>query len=166
MSPSRPAPRGNAVNAANTTGLTATGAPITITADGVTIHNNNNPAGNNQTGLRIQSSGNAIITATNTTIDVSGTASDWAILSDRTPNQAGPLMMASVNWSGPRLTNLSAGIESGGIQADNRGIGNATIVASGNITVAANAGLGTTQYGLLAHAGDDVSVCWGPAMRP
>ena len=33
-------------------------------------------------------------------------------------------------------------------------IGDATVVASGNITVTANAGLGTTQYGLLAHAGD------------
>ena len=35
----------NAVNAANTTGPTATSAPITITADGVTIRNNNNPTG-------------------------------------------------------------------------------------------------------------------------
>ena len=53
----------NAVNAANTTGPTATSAPVTITADGVTINNNNNPTGSNQTGLRIQSSGNATITA-------------------------------------------------------------------------------------------------------
>ena len=69
----------NAVNAANTTGPTATSAPLTITADGVTIHNNNNPTGTNQTGLRIQSSGDATITATNSTINVSGTASDWAL---------------------------------------------------------------------------------------
>ena len=69
----------NAVNAANTTGPTATSAPITITADGVTILNNNNPTGSNQTGLRIQSSGNATITATNTTINLSGTASDFAL---------------------------------------------------------------------------------------
>ena len=74
----------NAVNAANTTGPTATSAPITITADGVTILNNNNPTGNNQTGLRIQSSGDATITATNTTINVSGTASDFGRIRDRT----------------------------------------------------------------------------------
>ena len=63
--------------------------PITITADGVTILNNNNPLGANQTGLRIQSSGDAIITATNTTIDVNGTASDWAILAFSMPNSDG-----------------------------------------------------------------------------
>ncbi len=46
--------------------------------------------------------------------------------------------------------------ESGGIQADNRGFGNASVVASGDINVVAGAGVGngTTQYGLLAHAGD------------
>ena len=66
----------NAVNLANTAGATAGAATLTITADGVTILNDNNPAGTNQTGLRIQSSGDANITATNTTIDVNGTASD------------------------------------------------------------------------------------------
>ena len=40
----------NAVNAANTTGPTATSAPVTITANGVTINNNNNPTGNNRPG--------------------------------------------------------------------------------------------------------------------
>ena len=69
----------NAVNAANTTGPTATSADITINADSVTINNNSNPTGNNQTGLRIQSSGNATINATNSTINVSGTASDFAL---------------------------------------------------------------------------------------
>jgi hypothetical protein len=41
---------------------------------------------------------------------------------------------------------------------DNRGIGNASVVASGNINVFAGAGVGnfTTQYGLLAHAGDSL----------
>ena len=71
----------NAVNLANTGGVTAGAATLTITADGVNILNNNNPGGANQTGLRIQSSGDAIIRATNTAIDVNGTASDWAILS-------------------------------------------------------------------------------------
>src|SRR5262249_16258505 len=70
----------NAVNAANSTGVTLGSGDITITADAVTINNTFNPLSNNNTGLRIQSSGAAIITATNTTIDVAGTASDWAIL--------------------------------------------------------------------------------------
>jgi hypothetical protein len=63
----------NAVNAANTTGVTPNSANITITADGVTINNTANPGTSNNTGLRIQSSGAATITATNTTIDVAGT---------------------------------------------------------------------------------------------
>jgi hypothetical protein len=144
----------NAVNAANTTGITAGSADITITADGVTINNANNPGGANQTELRIQSSGAAIINATNTTIDTNGTASDWGILAFAMPNQTGASHAASVTWSGQHLT--SSGTESGGIQADNRGVGSAIIVASGNINVVAGAGVGngTTQYGLLAHAGD------------
>src|SRR5262249_6226846 len=124
----------NAVNAANTTGVTPGAADITINADGVTINNTANPLSNNNTGLRIQSSGAATITATNTTIDVSGTASDWAILAFAMPNGTGTPHNVSVNWSGPRLTSTTS-IEGGGIQADNRGIGNATVVASGNINV-------------------------------
>ena len=143
----------NAVNAANTTGPTATSAPITITADGVTILNNNNPSGNNQTGLRIQSSGNANITATNSTFNLSGTASDFALYA--IVLEGGAPHDASVNLTQGTVV-TSSGIESGAIQADNRGNGNAIVVASGNITVmpAAGVGNGTTQYGLLAHAGD------------
>ena len=77
--------------------MTAGGAPITITADGVTINNSNNPGGNNQTGLRIQSSGDAIITATNTTINLSGTASDCAIYVVRNAEPDGAPHDASVN---------------------------------------------------------------------
>ena len=154
MSPSPPGV--NAVNAANSTGVTPNGANITITADGVTINNALNPSSNNNnnTGLRIQSSGDAIITATSTTIDVNGTASDDAILAFAMPNLKGIPQLASVTWSGLRLS--SSGNESAGIQVDNRGIGNATVVASGDINVVAGAGVGngTTQYGLLAHAGD------------
>lgn len=142
-------PGGNAVNAANTTGITATSADISIAAATVaTITNTTNGAGNNNTGLRIQSSGNATITAINTTIDVNGTAGNWAILAFAMPNSTGLPHAANVIWSGPRLS--SAGVESGGIQADNRGIGNAIVEASGNVTV--NAGTGI--YGLLAHSGD------------
>jgi outer membrane autotransporter protein len=144
----------NAVNAANTTGVSLVSANITITADSVTINNTSNPGGNNQTGLRIQSSGAATITATNTTIDVAGTASDWAILAFAMPNGTGTPHDVSVNWSGPRLTSATS-IEGGGIQADNRAIGNAIVVASGDINVV-GVGNFTTQYGLLAHAGDSL----------
>ena len=85
---------------------------------------------------------------------MSGTASDWAlyaiVLDGGAPHNA------SVNLiRGTVVT--SSGIESGAIQADNRGNGNATVVASGAITVTPNAGVanGTTQYGLLAHAERD-----------
>jgi Autotransporter beta-domain/Autochaperone Domain Type 1 len=142
----------NAVNAANSTGVTSGSANIAIIADGVTISNTANPLSNNNTGLRIQSSGAATITATNTTINVAGTASDWAILAFAMPNLTGTARDVSVNWSGPSLTSATS-IEGGGIQADNRYIGNASVVASGNINVA-GVGNSTTQYGLLAHAGD------------
>jgi outer membrane autotransporter protein len=152
-------PGGNAVNATNSTGVTAGSANIAIIADGVTINNTANSGGNNQTGLRIQSSGDAIITATNTTIDVNGTASNFPILAFAMPNLTGLSHVASVTWSGPQLTTgttvFGGGTESGGIQADNRGIGNASIVASGNITGTPGVS-GAGFYGLIAHSGDSL----------
>jgi hypothetical protein len=137
-------------------------ADISIAATGLKIINTANPLGNSNTGLRIQSSGAATINVTNTTIDVNGSASDWAILAFAMPNGTGAPHDASVNWSGPSLTNLSAGIESGAVQADNRGIGDAIVVASGNVNVVAGAaGVGSTQYGLLAHGGDSLFVSAG-----
>jgi hypothetical protein len=57
---------------------------------------------------------------------------------------------ASANFQGTILT--TSRTEAGAIQVDNRGNnGNATVVASGDIKVV-GAGVGTTQYGLLAHA--------------
>src|SRR4051812_4925591 len=97
-------PGGNAVNLANTTGVSVGSANISIMADGVTISNTANFLGNNNTGLRIQSSGGATINATNTTIGVSGTASDWAILAFAMPNLTGLPHVASVTWSGSQLT--------------------------------------------------------------
>jgi outer membrane autotransporter protein len=148
---------GNAINAANTGGVSLESADISIATTGpapdLRIINTANPFGDNNTGLRIQSSGAATINVTNTTIDVSGTASSWGILAFAQPNGTGTPHDASVNWSGPRLTSTT-GVEGGGIQADNRGIGNAIVVASGDINVVAAAGVGPTQYGLLAHAGD------------
>jgi outer membrane autotransporter protein len=136
--------------------VTLGSADITITADGVIISNTANPNTSNNTGLRIQSSGAATINATNTTISASGTASDWAILAFAMPNLTGLPHDASVTWSGPQLTTggvgLAGGNESGGIQATNRGIGNATIDASGNIAVTPGVGF-SGAYGLIARAG-------------
>jgi outer membrane autotransporter protein len=145
----------NAVNAANTTGVSAGSANITITADDLIINNAANPGTSNNTGLRIQSSGDAIINATNTTINVAGTAGENAIVAFAMPNLTGIPHLASVNWSGPGLS--SSGTESTGIQADNRGIGNAAIVASGNITGTAGVA-GAGFYGLIAHSGDSLLV--------
>ena len=86
---------------------------------------------------------------------MAGIASDWAILGFAMPNSGRhPPHDVSVNWSGPSLTSASR-IEGGGIQADNRAIGNAIVVGSGNINVAGVGNI-TTQYGLLAHAGDSL----------
>ena len=81
---------------------------------------------------------------------MSGTASDFALYA--IVLEGGAPHNASVNLTQGTVV-TSSGIESGAIQADNRGNnGNATVVASGAITVTPNAGLDTTQYGLLAHA--------------
>ena len=148
----------NAVNSANTGGVSpGNGGPdITISADGtlggITINNVNNPNSDNSTGLRIQSGGAAIINATNTAIAVSGGASSWGILAFAMPNANGAPHAASVTWSGSITSTV--GVEGGGIQVGNRGVGDAIVVASGNVNVAAGVGVGQSQYGLLAHAGD------------
>ena len=149
----------NAVNGANTGGVSSP-ADVSITADGVTINNTANPGTTDNTGLRVQSSGDAIINATNTTINVSGTDSTWAILDFSHRNSALRSNLASVNFQGTIVA--TAGSEGGAIQVDNRGIGNATVVASGDIRVVPKAGPGTTQYGLLAHAGDGLFGSSGP----
>jgi len=128
-------PGGDAVNAANTAPAPlppGPGANIAITGDGVTINNTANPGGNSQSGLRIQSSGDAVIAATNTTIDVNGSPSTNAIWAIVIPNTTASTHLAGVTWSGPGIT--SSGANSTGIQADNRGVGDARIDASGNIS--------------------------------
>jgi hypothetical protein len=140
---------GNAVNAANTTNSTTPpSAGVTITADGVTINNTSNPSGNNLSGLRIQSSGAATITATNTNIDVNGLTGGgtnngiWAIVQG---SNAGSPVDATVTWTGGHITS-SGPSNSTGIQAENRGSGNASVDASGNISVSA----GTAVLATLA----------------
>jgi fibronectin-binding autotransporter adhesin len=146
-------PGGNAVNVANTGGpSTSPGVAVTITADGATITNTTNTGGMVQSGLRIQSSGDAVINATNTTIDVNGTGGGnnaiWAI----SYGQVSPVQGASVTWTGPSITSMGA--NSTGIQADNRGVGNASIDASGNISGKVGTASGFTFLGLDAVAGD------------
>ena len=146
----------NAVNAANTTGPTATSAPITITANGVILSSSTTtiPLAITRPGCEYSPAATPRLTATNTTINLSGTASDFAlyaiVLDGGAPHNA------SVNLTQGTVV-TSSGNEAGAIQADNRGTGNATVVASGAITVTPNAGVanGTTQYGLLAHAERD-----------
>ena len=92
-------PGGDAVNAANTAPAPlppGPGANIAITADGLAINNTANPGGNNQSGLRIQSSGDAVITATSTTISVNGSPSTNAIWAIVIPNTTGTPHLASV----------------------------------------------------------------------
>jgi autotransporter family porin len=146
---------GNAVNAANTTNSTTPpSAAVTINTDGVTINNTANPSGNNLSGLRIQSSGAATITATNTNIDVNGVAGSgtndgiWAIVQG---SNAGSPVDATVTWTGDHITS-SGQSNSTGIQAENRGSGNASVDASGNISVSAGTSGGFNNIGIKAGA--------------
>ena len=83
-----------------------------------------------------------------------GTASDDAILAIiEGDNPAIAPKNVTVTWTGQHLT--SSGANSTGIQADNRGFGNASIDASGNISGSVGASGGFTFLGLDAVAGDD-----------
>jgi autotransporter family porin len=150
----------DSVNTANTTGTTSGSADITINADGVTINNaasSASPSGTERTGLRIQSSGNATITATNTSITLGPTPSAstngiWAIAMPNAPQTA---HTASVLWIGGSIS--AFGQNSTGIQAENRGAGDARIDASGNITGSVGSAGGFTFLGLDATAADSTS---------
>jgi hypothetical protein len=160
---------GSAVNAANTTNSTTPpSAPVTITANGtatngITINNTANPSGNNLSGLRIQSSGAATITATNTNIDVDGHSGSgtnngiWAIVQG---SNAGSPVDATVTWTGDHITS-SGPSNSTGIQAENRGFGNASVDASGNISVSAGTSGGFSNFGIKAGAGSTVTGSFG-----
>ena len=163
-------PGGNAVNAANTTGPSSSFAGVSLTANNANVTNTSNPAGANNTGLRIQSAGDAIITATGA-IAVTGVASDWAILDigqNGAPATGGTVMVTYGQPGAPglglRVGSLAAsapgGLESGGIQADDRGNGDAIINAWGDITGFAGAG-NSGFYGLIAHADDTESTPGG-----
>ena len=140
-----------AVSASNSSNQTTGSANVTIVADGVTINNAASP-GSGNAGLVIHSSGNAIVTATNTTIDA---ANNHAIEAIAYPNVAGTPHLASINWSGAHLT--ASGPEKTVIMANNLGTGDSTVVASGNIT--GTAGVGQEGfYGVMAHSSDSFSL--------
>jgi outer membrane autotransporter protein len=156
-------PGGAAVNLQNNTGTpTANGTSTFIYANGtatspIVIDNTANPGGSNNWGLTNQggSSGASIIDATNTQIDVYGTNTDngiWAIsYGESTPTGA------SVTYDAGATSGISVrGNNSAGIQAENRGIGNATIDARGNITGDNGTTTADVIYGLLAHAGSNL----------
>src|SRR5262249_11991192 len=148
----------NAVNLANSTGPGQFGAPATLTANNAAIDNTSNPTGTNTTALRIQAAGSATITSSGT-INVTGANNDFGILAIvQGTNPVGAGAEARVTYTGP-IAPLAPGItvnsadNSGGIQAINRGNGNAIIDFTGNIT-----GVGSGQFngitGLFAGAGD------------
>jgi autotransporter family porin len=153
-------PGGAAVNLQNNTGSLANGPSTTINANGtaaspIVIDNTANPGGGSNWGLTNHggSSGASVINATNTKIDVNGTASDagiWAISYGTSPSN-----VVSVTYDAGVTSGItSSGSEGTGIQADNRGFGDAIINASGNITGVVGVGL-SAFYGLIAHAGDN-----------
>ena len=143
----------NAVNLANTTGPIGTpGADATLTVNSAFIDNTANPSGPNKSGLRIQASGNATITATDTEVDVTGAQSTnaiWAIvLPSSNPNTA-----ASVNYNGPGVTSIGTTFSTV-IQAENDGAGPAIINAAGNITGVALGSAANGITGLFACRGE------------
>ena len=114
-------PGGDAVNLANTTGSIATiGTSATLSANVTTANpitiTNTSSSGTNNTGLRIQTSGSATITATNTTIDVRGTASEDAILAIVQGGAGNPVASVTYN-QGTGLGLSSSGPNSTVIQA-------------------------------------------------
>jgi hypothetical protein len=73
----------NAVNLANTTAPFSPEADAALTVTSASIDNTANSSAPNKSGLRIQASGNATITATDTAVNVVGTQSTnaiWAIV--------------------------------------------------------------------------------------
>src|SRR5262249_31321237 len=125
-------PGGGAVALSNANVPTANGTSTFINAIGTAaspiIINNINPGGINNWGLVNQpgSAGAAVINATNTQIDVNGTQGDngiWAIsYGVSTPN------VARVTYDAGATSGVtSSGINSTGIQAENRANGDAII---------------------------------------
>ena len=126
-----------------------------------------------RSGLRIQTNGNATITATNTPIAVTGAGNNNGIWSIVLPS-SDPNTATKVAYTGPGIT-VTGGANSTAIQAENRGpgnasIGDASIGAAGNFTAvnptpALSPMVGTFVFGLLAKSvGGDASVHYSSGM--
>ena len=144
-------PIANAVNLSNTTAPFTPEADATLTVNNAFIDNTLTFSAPNKSGLRIQASGNATITATDTEVRVTGAQSTnaiWAIvLQSSNPNLA-----ATVNYNGPGVTSIGTTFSTV-IQAENDGAGPAIINAAGDMTGVALGSAANGITGLFAAGG-------------
>ena len=141
-------PGGNAVNLANTTGAINTiGTDATLTANNATITNITNSA--NNSALRIQTNGNATITASGP-IEVSGTQSTNAIWAIVLPSSVPTVSKVVYDGPGVKATGTTFSTV---IQAQNDGTGDSIIDARGNITGVALGSAANGITGLFASSG-------------
>ena len=149
-------PIANAVNLSNATGGFQPEADATLTVNNAFIDNTLTFSAPNKSGLRIQASGNATITATDTEVHVTGAQSTnaiWAIvLQSSNPNLA-----ATVNYNGPGVTSIGTTFSTV-IQAENDGAGPAIIKAAGNMTGVALGQAANGITGLFAAGGSNGTV--------
>jgi outer membrane autotransporter protein len=143
----------DAVNIDNSAGgaIATLGSSAALTANNSSIDNTANSGAGSASGLRIQTNGNATITASNTPIAVLGAGNTNGIWSIVLPS-SDPNTAAKVSYTGPGIT-VTGGANSTAIQAENRGNGNASIDAAGNFTVAKPNDPGFFVFGLLAKSG-------------
>ena len=146
-------PIANAVNLSNATGGFQPEADATLTVNNAFIDNTLTFSAPNKSGLRIQASGNATITATDTEVHVTGLQSTnaiWAIvLQSSNPNIA-----ATVNYNAPGVTSIGTTFSTV-IQAENDGAGRAIINAAGNMTGVALGSAANGITGLFASGGSN-----------
>ncbi len=149
-------PIANAVNLSNTTAPFTPEADATLTVNSAFIDNTLTFSAPNKSGLRIQASGNATITATDTEVRVTGAQSTnaiWAIvLQSSNPNLA-----ATVNYNGPGVTSIGTTFSTV-IQAENDGAGPAIIKAAGDMTGVALGSAANGITGLFASGGSKGTV--------
>jgi hypothetical protein len=145
----------NAVNLSNATDANQPIADAALTVNSAFIDNTAITAPN-KSGLRIQASGNATITATDTEVRVIGLQSTnaiWAIvLGSSNPNLA-----ATVNYNGPGVTSIGTTFSTV-IQAENDGAGPAIINAAGDMKGVALGSAANGITGLFAIGGSSGTV--------
>jgi hypothetical protein len=152
----------DAVNIDNSGGgaIATLGSSAALTANNSSVDNTANSGAGSPSGLRIQTNGNATITATNTPIAVTGAGNANGIWSIVLPS-SDPTTAAKVGYTGLGIT-VTGGANSTAIQAENRGNGNASLSkdggtsgapgagAAGNFTVVKPNDPGFFVFGLLA----------------